>query len=156
MLNEKQIKGSFSFENFVHPSYQRKGIFKQLITLSEKEALKQGISILFVLPNIQSLPGYERMNWSKLAPPEYWIKGKNLMTIPLNIKEIRQKFKPNSSNIDLLIPPNKFKQKPLKFLTSYISLDFLKWRFFKYPVSEYIVIDNSNYYSLLRIEREHK
>jgi len=150
-LKGKVITGSLAFESFVHPQYQRKGIFKKLISLSEKETKMRGIEILFAFPNSNSLPGFERMNWTRLSISEYWIKGASIFTIALNLTGIRQGFKPNPSNLQILNIPTNFQQKPQENLTSVITLEYLKWRFFTHPVAEYIIIDTEELYSVIRM-----
>lgn len=151
LLSGNEVMCALSFENFVHPSYQRKGIFKKLISLSEKETQKKDINLLFVFPNRNSLPGYERMGWKKLPSPEYWIKGKNLLTLPFSLNELRKGFQPGNSNLYALETATSFSQNPDKILTSLITLNYLKWRFFSYPVSNYVVIENDELYSVLRM-----
>lgn len=150
-LKNKIIKGAIAFENFVHPEHQGKGIFKKLIALAEEETSKIGIEILFVFPNSKSLPGYERMKWSKLPSPEYWIKGRSIFTIPFSLKEIRQGFKPNSPNFGSLYSPSEFKQQAKEILTSVILKEYLEWRFFTFPVTEYVILDSKTYYSIVRM-----
>ncbi len=51
IYNEETIKGALSFETFVHPNFQGKGLFKKLINLAEKEALNRNIVFLLNFPN---------------------------------------------------------------------------------------------------------
>lgn len=149
-LNGRKIKGVLSFETFVHPVYQGGGVFSKLIKLAEEAVKSNGIDLMINFPNSNSLRGFIKGGWKPIDRPEYWIKGKNLLTIPLNIKNIRLGFKPNKSNINLLKTPNEFVQNPEQLLTSVITLDYLKWRFFSYPVTEYIIIDTKEIYSVIR------
>lgn len=152
-LNGKLVKGSLAFENFVHPKYQRKGVFKKLIALLEKEISKKRVDFLLVFPNTNSLPGYVRMNWSKLTSPEYRIKGNKTFKLLFSFKELKKGFLPNESNITEFKQITGFKQSSFNQLHSVINTDYLNWRFFTHPVSEYIVIENENYQSVLRMGR---
>ena len=150
-LNGKKIKGVLSFETFVHPLYQGKGIFGELIKLGEETIKSKEIDLMLNFPNLNSLNGFLKNGWVQIESPEYWIKGRNLLTVPLNIKNIRQSFKSNNFNIILHDAPTDFEQSPSRLLNSLITSDYLKWRFFTYPVSEYVVIDADNFYSIIRM-----
>jgi GNAT superfamily N-acetyltransferase len=150
-LNGKLVKGSLAFENFVHPKYQRKGVFKKLIALLEKEISKKRVDFLLVFPNTNSLPGYVRMNWSKLTSPEYRIKGNKTFKLLFSLKELKKGFIPNESNLMELNMFKDFKQSSIDGFYSVISTEYLNWRFFTYPVSEYVVINNENYQSIIRM-----
>lgn len=150
-LKGKTIKGVLSFETFVHPAYQGKGVFSKLIELGEETAKLKGIDLMLNFPNSNSLRGFLKGGWKSIESPEYWIKGRNLWTIPINYKHIRMGFKPNKSNIDLLKTPYEFVQNPEQQLTSVITAEYLKWRFFSFPVTEYIIIDTKDFYSVIRM-----
>lgn len=151
-LKGKKITGALAFENFVHPKYQGKGIFKKLIFLSERETKRRNIKFLLVFPNKKSLPGYQKMHWRKLSPPEYWIKGKSIITIPSSITDLKKSFRPRNSNLSKLSIPESFMQSlNTEHLTSLITLEYLQWRFFTLPISEYHIINNQEFYAILRI-----
>lgn len=150
-LNDKSVNGAFAFENFVHPDYQGRGIFKKLISLTEKEANRKGIELLLVFPNVKSLPGYKRMKWSQISPPEYWIKPIKLISFLFKIHDLRRKFKPNRSNLDSLNSPDEIEDFPTNTLKPIITKEYLDWRFFTFPVSEYLVLNREEYYSIVRI-----
>lgn len=150
--DKKTIKGALAFENFVHPNHQRKGVFKKLIELSEKTSKQRQIKVLFVFPNKNSLHGYKKMDWSELESPEYWIKGDNILTIPFAFGKLRNSFQPAESNLSNLSSPVYFQQDLSKnIFRSIINLDYLKWRFFSFPVGEYLIVDTKASYSILRI-----
>lgn len=150
-LKGKTIKGVLSFETFVHPAYQGEGIFSKLIKLGEETVKSKGIDLMLNFPNSNSLRGFLKGGWKAIESPEYWIRGKNLWTIPFNYNHICMGFKPNKSNIDLLKMPNEFVQNPEQQLTSVITAEYLKWRFLSYPVTEYVIIDTKDFYSVIRM-----
>ncbi|MGV8947025.1 MAG: GNAT family N-acetyltransferase [Lutibacter sp.] len=150
-LEDKTIKGVLSFETFVHPAYQGKGIFSKLIKLGEETVKAQNTDIMLNFPNANSLKGFLNSGWKQINSPEYWIKGNSILTIPLNFRQIRKGFIPSESNFDVLKPPDVFKQKTDKQFKSLISLDYLKWRFHSYPVAEYVIVHTENYYSVIRM-----
>src|SRR5690606_38909680 len=60
-------------------------------------------------------------------------------------------FIPEPENMEQLSPPTSFKLTPSGTLEPELTLDYLKWRFFTYPVSEYIYIDELDYSALARV-----
>jgi len=150
-LDVEKINGVISFETFVHPDYQGRGIFNQLLQLAEKEVRKREIDLMVNFPNSNSLKGFLKSGWRQIDSPEYWIKGKSLTTIPLAFKDIRKGFKPLPSNLESLSAPVNLQQLSDSKLNSVITANYLKWRFFSVPVSEYVIIKNINYYSVLRL-----
>lgn len=152
-INESRIKGALAFENFVHPNFQGKGIFKNLIKLSESESINQNIKFLLVFPNYNSLPGYQRVNWIKLKIPEYWIKGKYLSTVFLSFKELKKRFIPNGSNLENLDKNifDGFIQFKKDQFASELNPAYLYWRFLTFPIAEYVIINDKDYCSVGRV-----
>ncbi|WP_352421866.1 GNAT family N-acetyltransferase [Proteiniphilum sp.] len=150
-LKGEKREAVLSFETFVHPQYQGKGIFSNLIELGEKEVISKKIDFMLNFPNSNSLRGFLKKGWKSIDNPDYWIKGRNVYTIPLGFKYLKKGFHPNQSNLTNLILPMDFIQSPKKQLTSVITPEYLKWRFFTYPVSEYRVIENENFHAVIRV-----
>lgn len=150
-MGNKTIKGALAFENFVHPKWRRRGLFKKLISLSEKETLSRGIEILFVFPNAQSLQGYLSVGWTQTESTQYLIRPYLKARSLLKLKDIRKSFVPNESNLNQIIPISTFQQQATMQLQSVITKEYLNWRFFTYPVSEYFVIENKAYQSIVRV-----
>lgn len=150
----KIVKGAFSFETFVHPNHQGKGLFKELINLAEIESQNRGIKFLLNFPNSNSLPGFIKSNWSRINCAEYWIKPNSFINLVFNIRELKKAFVPNTPNFDQL-NVNQISdfiiQKPSDTFKSVINNDYLTWRFFTYPVTEYSVINNDNILSIARV-----
>src|SRR5690606_3311155 len=124
-LNGKIIKGVLSFETFVHPSYQKKGVFSRLIELGEKELISKGIDLMINFPNSNSLNGFLKSGWKRMESPEYWIKFKNPIMCLLKLKDIRMGFKPNKPNFEIFTNVSDFTQIPDSNLCSVITLDYL-------------------------------
>ena len=150
-LNDEKIRGVLSFETFVHPAFQGKGIFSNLVQLGEETVKSKGFDLMLNFPNSNSLRGFIKAGWKSIEGPEYWIKGKNLWNVLFNYKHICLGFKPNKSNINLLTMPKGFKQNTSQQVTSVITADYLRWRFFTYPVTEYVVVDSKDFYSIIRM-----
>jgi GNAT superfamily N-acetyltransferase len=149
------VKGAISFETFVHPNFQGRGIFKKLIELAEKEACKRGIKFLLNFPNSNSLKGFQNSGWNNINCSEYWIKWNYFFKFLFNMKELRKSFSPNPANFKKLLE-NKdlsfkiFYDSNLSF-TSFINDRYLDWRFYEYPNAEYEIVNNENLFSIVRI-----
>ncbi|EAZ96275.1 hypothetical protein FBBAL38_02610 [Flavobacteria bacterium BAL38] len=155
VCQENTIKAAMSFETFVHPNYQGKGIFKKLIDLAETESRNRGIKFLLNFPNSNSLPGFKKSGWRSIDCSEYWIKGSDFFKILFNIRDIRKSFLPNPSNLkslnkDKLSLLNDFNKDNLSF-ESILNEKYIEWRFFKYPMSEYAIINNDDLFSIARV-----
>lgn len=155
-IDGKIIKGAISFENFVHPEYQGKGLFSKLILLSEKKTIENNIALLLVFPNSNSLRGYQKKGWETISIAEYWIKGKNQFTIPLHIRDLKHSFEPSPSNLDQLVKPVSFNYCPSGNLESEITYDYLIWRFFTYPNAEYHYFESSECDVMVRVGKRGK
>jgi len=145
------IKGVLSFETFVHPKYQGRGIFSKLLKIGEREVLDRGVKLMLNFPNSNSLKGFLNKDWKKLDVAEYWIKGKSFLTIPFNFSDLRKKFIPVNSNLDLLKFPINFEQQQQNNLYSVISNAYLKWRFYSFPNGAYFYIKQTNCDIILRM-----
>lgn len=150
-LNDKKLNGVLSFETFVHPEFQGRGVFVNLLRIAEKEVINREVDLMLNFPNSNSLIGFLKYGWKQIDKPEYWIKGKSFLTIPLSFIDLRKGFQTENSNLNDLEAQTSFIQIPVKKLTSLITLDYLKWRFFSHPVSEYVVINNDDLYSIIRM-----
>ena len=153
ICDQNVVNGAMSFETFVHPEYQGKGLFKKLIHNAESEAKSRGLKLLLNFPNSNSLPGFLKLGWTMINNSEYWIKPRINYNFLRYFKDLKNGFKPNTSNLNQL---NK------KFLRNYkqsnefgffleINSEYLKWRFFTYPNAEYIIVNDENCYSVGRV-----
>lgn len=158
VFHSKIIKGAMSFETFVHPDYQGKGLFKRLINIAETEAKRRGIKLLLNFPNSNSLTGFLKSGWVQINNTEYWIKPNNIIDITINFKNLRRGFKPNEANLDQLDKNsfNRYKQNIESGLFSKIDIDYLKWRFLLFPNAEYIILNDTNCYSIGRVGKRGK
>lgn len=149
-----KIKGAISFETFIHPNFQGKGIFKKLIDLAENEASKRNIQFLLNFPNSNSLKGFIKSGWKNIDCSEYWLKGNNYFNIFFKIKDIKKPFIPNSTNITEIAKHKDSKYAFFDDKTSFktlINKEYLDWRFFLYPNAEYKIIDNEEIFSIARV-----
>lgn len=154
LCEKKTVKGAFSFETFVHPNYQGKGLFKELINLAETESQYRKIKFLINFPNSKSMPGFLKSGWIRINCAEYWIKPNSFINVIFNIKEFKKAFVPNAPNFEKLninqISDLNFGKTSDSF-KSFINVEYLMWRFFTFPVSEYSVINDDNIFSIARV-----
>lgn len=150
---EKEWVAALSYETFVHPSYQGKGLFKKLISLAESEMAKEGIQFLYNFPNANSITGFKHMNWiGKNDIRVFKIKLCHPLRILLHPKDLKISFQPNDSNLQniknmelgVLGSENKNQNIICPIWTS----DYIKWRFFTYPNREYHVICNDDVFGI--------
>lgn len=147
------INGAMSFETFVHPNQQGKGIFGRLIKLSENAASIRKIQLLINFPNSMSLPGFRKKGWIYKDINEYWLKAINPLKLVYNVKNLKKSFISSSSNfkdLNLKELSNKGLCLESEIFQALINVPYLKWRFFTYPVSKYIVINNESFFSIAR------
>ncbi|MDI1254477.1 MAG: GNAT family N-acetyltransferase [Flavobacterium sp.] len=147
------IKGAVSFETFVHPSHQGKGLFKKLITLAENECRNRGVRFLMNFPNSKSLPGFTKSGWTKIDVAEYWIKPQNIINVLANIKSLKKVFLSN----DFVAGTETLKQIPTNGANiypgfkSHLASEYLNWRFFTFPLAHYITVNNDQVFAVARI-----
>ncbi|MFC4633314.1 GNAT family N-acetyltransferase [Dokdonia ponticola] len=130
ILGSKIIKGALSFETFVHPDYQGKGIFSKLIGIAEKEAIHQGICVLLNFPNSNSLRGFIKKKWNYLDISEYRVKPRLSIFNFLFFYDIKKSFEIAKPSENFIALPQNFTQESLpKKVQCQLTLPYLKWRF---------------------------
>lgn len=149
--NGRTLKVVMSFETFVHPNFQGRGLFTNLIKFAEVTIKEQNVDLMLNFPNSNSLRGFLKSDWKQIESPKYRIKGNRIFKLLVSLKELKKGFLPNESNLMQLKQFKDFKQSSIDGLYSVISTEYLNWRFFSYPVSEYVVINNENYQSIIRM-----
>lgn len=152
----KEFDCALSYETFVHPNYQGKGLFKKLIDLAEKEAQRQRISFLYNFPNTNSLTGFMHMGWiCRNDVQQYKIRITRPFHLLSHLLDLKKSFVPNQSNLD------KIKSEVLddicvgqcnsQVITPVWTSDYLKWRFFTYPNRTYFVINDDEVFSIAMV-----
>lgn len=149
----KNWASALSYETFVYPDYQGKGLFKKLISLAEKEMANQGIQFLYNFPNSNSITGFKHMNWICRNDIRcFKIKPVNLLRVLINAKDLKKPFKPNPSNLDrikdTILKDISIPETNYDVITPLWTKEYLRWRFFTYPNREYLVIDNEYFFSI--------
>lgn len=153
MYNNIKIKALLSYENFVHPKFQKQGVFNKLIEYSEQASIKKGFDLLMVFPNEKSLKGYTNRNWTKKKGYiHYWLKPIYNLKLVFNFLDVKKKFVANS-------PPQKYNFNFRNFnsniyknvYTSSWSKECLNWRFNEMPQAEYCYVKTNEFESVARI-----
>lgn len=150
LLNGKTLKAVLSFETFVHPEFQGQGLFTKLIKFAENKLIEENICFVLNFPNPNSLNGFLKNGWKLMETPQYRIKLNNYIKLILKFRDFRKVYQPNPSNLNQLIPFKKFEQHNITNLKSVIDLDYLNWRFFTFPITEYTILNNHNYQSIIK------
>lgn len=144
---------ALSYETYVHPDYQGKGLFKKLILLAEDEMKKQNIDFAYNFPNSNSLPGFKRMDWLQANEiRQYKIKLLNPLKVLFHATDIKKVFVPNESNMAVL--PKDISEHVMGIkrdvdddvIVPIWNREYLKWRFLTYPNREYLIQDTSDYF----------
>lgn len=148
--NYKEYISALSYETFVHPDYQNKGLFKKLIYAAEEELKNKKVSFLYNYPNSKSLPGFLKLNWNKCNEIQtYKLKICSLINVISKLKHLKQPFIPN--RIDLKtqnyeIKHNFNNKANHEIITPIWSKDYIIWRFMSFSNHEYYIIDKSEYF----------
>lgn len=155
-LQNKEYKAALSYETFVHPNYQRRGLFKKLIDLAEEEAKSQGVSFLYNFPNSNSIQGFRHMGWiCRNDIEQFRIKIVRPISTLTHLLDLKKGFEPNPSNLEI-IRNEKLDDTILDGIDSQIIVpvwtkEYLRWRFFTYPNREYYVINDEDVFSIAMI-----
>lgn len=150
----KTIKCALSYETFVNPSYQGKGLFKKLISLAEDACKKNEVDYLYNFPNSNSLPGFKHMGWNHIPNEiEYRIKIVKPFNLIVNYKSLKKGFVAdkniNSDNqlmYDIVSPPINS-----EVVTPIWTQEYIKWRFLELPHSRYVIYNDLSYIGIARV-----
>lgn len=149
----KEWACALSYETFVRPNYQGQGLFKKLINLAEIEAKAQAIPFLYNFPNSNSLTGFKHMGWiCRNDVEQYKIRITRLLHVLTNIKDLKEGFIPNKSNLDKIktvtLDNIRVERANPNTILPIWTKEYLKWRFFTYPNREYFVINDTNVFAI--------
>ena len=74
-LGDLRLKGAQSVDTMTHPDFRNQGIFVALATATMDLAAKQGIEILYGLPNDNSYHGFvRRLGWTHTGNLRRWLR----------------------------------------------------------------------------------
>lgn len=145
------VKSALTFETFVHPEYQRRGIFRKLLSNVEAELKKNKCRILFNFPNKNSLPGYVSNGFLNNPIMSYKLKIINYRKFCLHVADLKKSFQSLPSNLleirEYEIPvlnKNKAGCFPL------FDKDYLVWRFQTHSNGHYNFIYSCDFFAIIR------
>jgi len=139
VYNKTKVKSMLSYENFLHPSLQKKGFFKQMIDYTELISKNRAYDLLMVFPNMKSLKSYTKQGWiHQKKYVNYYLKPLFSLKLLFNIFDIKQPFVPNTPLEKNTFNFYNFNSAIYKDVcTSFWSNECLNWRFNEMPQSEY-------------------
>ena len=158
VFEKRRINALLTYENFVHPKFQKKGIFKKLIELSEKNSVVENFSLLMAFPNVKSLPGYLSREWTHIEGYiNYWLKPIFSRRLLLNVFDIRKKFVADIDGVKNRFEFEEFNESFYSnVITSFWDKKSLEWRFNERPQSKYMFFKTSKLESVLRLGQRGK
>lgn len=147
---------ALSYDTFVGKSYQGQHLFSKLIRGALEECRNLGVRIIYNFPNPLSLPGFKKMGFNVVD--HYY----NYYTLPISpigflchLRDVRKGFIKNESNIDILksIEIPHFSDNILnnEVYTPIWSKEYIQWRFFSYPVSEYYIHSKEGIFAVVQV-----
>jgi len=156
--NRKPIPCLISYQTMVHPQHQKKGIFSKLTREILIIAKKEKIELLFNFPNKESYTPFLKLNFTPINHIKNYINISNKISFfksPTSLKNpfIATKISDiDSDQIELL---KKLKKEiiPLNIentLTPNRNYQYIKWRFFSYPLYNYKLVITSLGFAIVR------
>lgn len=144
---------ALSYETFVHPDYQGKGLFKKLISIAEQEMGKEGIQFVYNFPNSNSITGFKHMNWiCRNDIRVFKIRLCHPLRVLRNIKRLRKSFLPAPSNLneikDTHVPKIILPSISPHIIVPIWTNEYIKWRFFTYPNRNYFVCEKEEFFAI--------
>lgn len=153
VINGEVFPGVMSFETFIDPNYQGKGLFSKLLKYAEEEVVRQGIKIMLNFPNSQSLPGFLKKNWQPLNISTYYLRPRLRFNLLIKFTNIRQPFVSFSNNFQAIKDalPETFKYTSKASVEALITKEYLAYRFFSFPHGNYQVYQNNDNFAIGRL-----
>jgi len=156
------VLAGISFATFVHPEFQKRGLFTELTRLAQEEALRRGARVLFNFPNQSSRHGFLRLGWQDMHGIETWVKPVRLVRVlsrvvtgPRSLKAVVAD--PPDAAIHGAVPPFDDFSSLIEARTSWAGLwagertpSMLRWRFFGHPRYRYLHVEGDGVTALVR------
>jgi predicted GNAT family acetyltransferase len=159
--NGKTIRAIYSYQTMVHSNFQKRGLFTTLYKKLVAHAKEKGIDIIFNFPNHNSYEPFLKLNFKPLNSVKYWVA-------PGNYGKIIKGFSKNSLKGVFKVNPITTYSKELlndfenlrdniivdKFeniLFVNKTVEFIKWRYFTYPMFEYGIINTESGNAIVRV-----
>ncbi len=137
-----------------HPDFQGKGIFKKL-TLKALDDVKskEGDTFVFNTPNQYSRPGYLKMGWKVVDKIELAVVPTILYAIPYFFLKVKPKNTISFAQLDQLCEAYNLDLSNRNVIFTPKSAVYLKWRYEKNPLQDYIIISSTDFYIVFYIKK---
>ena len=111
LICQKSIRGAQSCDTAVLESFRKRGIFTRIVLGAEEYLEKEGVEILFGIPNDKSFHGFLGMGWRV---------GSEIGTVFLRLSPFKARniFKYWGSIVDTVIGYNFFQLEKKRFMTA--------------------------------------
>ncbi|MBL4593617.1 MAG: GNAT family N-acetyltransferase [Flavobacteriales bacterium] len=159
--NDKVINAIYSYQTMVHPNFQRKGLFGSLTKKVIEIAKEQNIDIIFNFPNHNSYQPFLKLGFKPLNSLKYWVSRGSIKSFvkqfnPISLKKpfIVNKitsYNPNTIDTFNALAKGVHPYPSKDVLYPNRTYDFLKWRYFTYPMHEYKVVESNLGWSIVRV-----
>ena len=159
ILNNKTIKCLISYQTMVHPNHQKKGLFSSLTKEALKIAKTKGIELVLNFPNKDSYAPFEKLNFYPINHIDNKVFLVMKISTLINILSLKKPFLATiihevSEKQLLLFNELKNTITPLRIkdtLTPNRTPEFIKWRYFTFPLYDYRIIKTSLGWSIVRL-----
>lgn len=159
--NGKIIKAIYSYQTMVHPNFQRKGLFSSLTKKVIEIAKEQNIDVIFNFPNYNSYQPFLKLNFKPLNGLKYWISPGYFRTFlkqfnPISLRKPFLVNKIDKYNTETIINFDKLAKDIRPYSIRNVlypnrTHDFLKWRYFSYPMYHYEIIQSELGWAIVRV-----
>jgi GNAT superfamily N-acetyltransferase len=159
VLNDVVIPCLISYQTMVHPNHQKKGLFSNLTKEVLRIAEVKEIELVLNFPNKASYTPFEKLNFTPINHIENRVYLVKSVSTFFNIISLKKSF--FATSIDkisakqlLLFDELKDKIHPLKIkdrLTPNRTQEFIKWRYFTFPLFDYRIIKTDLGWCITRI-----
>ena len=148
---QEKIYGA-SYENFVNPKYQRRGIFVKLIKIAETICYNRGMEFLICFPNSNSLPGYKKAGWISQRVMKCRIKITSTLRVISNLSSLRKPFiLRNIKNNVIELSDKEFDWTDKHRNMPIWDKEYLMWRFGDMYRCANCCIDSENFFAIARV-----
>lgn len=154
-LNDQPVEAALSYETFVHPSYQRMGLFGALSNAAVQSMQERGARLFFNFPNASSAPGFRKFGWAEVGGIVTWLKPVRLCRLlsPRRLRDLRaEPFAPDQaieSDAAAAVQLASFDvsagwRSAKDVLVPERTQEFLRWRLFTHPRYRYHLVPFSS------------
>jgi GNAT superfamily N-acetyltransferase len=158
------VNGALSYETFVLPRYQRRGLFQRLCATALDELRHRGIDLVVNFPNKASLPGFLRLRFQSMGGFETWLRPRTVATgiryaarmvrgdrtptaIPVDLQAVSERWIEGAAELASLMP-----RFPVPWCSARDAA-ILRWRYATRPTWAYATALNREVALLARLEQ---